>query len=308
MDTPRVTVGMTLYNVERYLPLALDCVLAQDYADFELVACDNVSTDRTWEIITGYAERDPRIRPFRNDTNLGHAGSFRRMVELSRGELLRYTAHDDLFAPGFLSRCVAALDASGPDAVLAYPRTRIIGGAGEDLCPWPAEGDLRARSAWRRVARWGTRWHLCNELFGVIRMDAVRRTHLLMNSVISTDAAMLAELAMHGRFVQVPEELMFRRMHSEGTHQGDKGLADIATYLEPAAGNRQLTKRYALLRETVRALRDSDLPAWTRNSSAAGFAVGYGSRQVAGRLRRQVERVLRLPERPAPWDARPAGS
>ena len=46
-DSPRVTLGVTTYNVERYLPSALDSLLAQDFTDFEVVACDNVSTDGT---------------------------------------------------------------------------------------------------------------------------------------------------------------------------------------------------------------------------------------------------------------------
>jgi hypothetical protein len=138
-------------------------------------------------------------------------------------------------------------------------------------------------------------------MFGVIRMDAVRRTHLLTDTVISADVLMLTELAMLGRFVQVPEELFFRRMHPGGTHQGERSVRDIAEYLEPRGGSRQLAKRYALIRETTRALRDSDLPAATRRSCVAAFVTRYGARQVAGRLRRGIERVLRIPDRPAPW-------
>lgn len=304
MVAPRVTVGMTLYNVERYLPLALDSLLAQDFTDFEIVACDNDSTDRTWEIVTGYAERDARIRPYRNETNIGQAGSFRRVVELARGELFKLQSHDDLPAPGMLHRCVAALDNAGPRAVLAYPRTRIIGADGEDLGAWSDEGELRARWAWRRVGRWGARWHLCNELFGVVRTAALRRTHLLVDSVVSPDVLLLAELAMHGQFVQVPEELFFRRMHPAGTHQGERTLAEVAQYLEPTVGQRQLDTRYALTRDVARRLPDSEIPAATAYSCVAAFTARYGLRRVQGRLRRYGERFLRVPHTPpAPWEA-----
>lgn len=303
MDTPRLTVGMTLYNVERYLPQALDALLAQDYPDFEIVACDNASTDRTWEIVTGYAARDPRVRPYRNETNVGQAGNFRRVVELARGELFKLQSHDDLPAPVMLSRCVAALDAAGPRAVLAYPRTRIIGADGGDLGAWTDEGELRARWAWARVARWGARWHLCNELFGVLRTAALRRTHLLVDSVVSPDVLLLAELAMHGQFVQVPEELFFRRMHPAGTHQGERSLAEVAAYLEPHARQRQVTTRYALTRDVARRLPEGDVPALTAYSSVAAFTVRYGLRRVQGRLRRFGERYLRVPQTPpAPWE------
>ena len=302
MDAPRVTIGMTLYNVERYLPEALECLLAQDFRDVEIVACDNRSTDRTWEIVTGFAARDARVRAFRNDTNLGQAGNFRRVVELSRGELMHFAAHDDLAAPQLVGRLVEALDRAGPDTVLAFAGTRIIGPDGEDLCGWPAEGGLDSPLPWRRVFRWAARWQLCNELFGVIRMDALRRTRLLLDTVVSPDVALLAELAMHGRFVQVPETLFARRMHPGGTHQGERSVEEIARYLEPAAGQRQVTRRYALLRETTSALLGGDAPAVTRAGCAAAFAGRYAVRQVGGRVRR----ARRAPAQPAPWERAPA--
>lgn len=294
---------MTLYNVERYLPLALDALLAQDFTDFEIVACDNASSDRTWQIVTEYAARDPRVRPYRNETNVGQAGNFRRVVDLARGELFKLQSHDDLPAPTMLSRCVAALDQAGHRAVLAYPRTRIIGADGRDLGAWSDEGELRARWAWLRVGRWGARWHLCNELFGVMRTDTLRRTHLLVDSVVSPDVLLLAELAMHGQFVQVPEELFLRRMHPAGTHQGERSLAEVAAYLEPQAKQQQVTTRFALVRDIARRLPDGGVSTPTALSCVAAFTARYGARRVQGRLRRFGERYLRVPHTPpAPWE------
>lgn len=305
MDAPRVTVGMTLYNVERYLPLALDALLAQDYPSFEIVACDNASTDRTWDIITEYAERDPRVRAFRNTVNLGLSGNYSRVVSLARGEYFKLHAHDDLAAPGLLRACVAALDAAGPDAVLAYPLTRIIDGDGREVCSWRDPVALPSRFAWRRVGRWAGRSHLCNEHFGVTRTAALRRTHLLLDSSVSSDFILMAELAMLGRLVEVPEELFFRRMHTTSTHQGDMSVADIATLLEPQAAQRSL-RRYAITRDTVRVLWDGQAGVATRASCVAAFLTRYGARQIRGRIRRYRERLLRIPPTPAPWEV-PSG-
>ena len=111
---------MTTYNVEKYLPLAIESMLAQDYPDFEIVVCDNLSTDSTWDILESYARKDERIRVYRNPENLGEAGNFRG-GELAKGELFRLAAHDDLAAPTLISRCVEALDAH-PEAILAFRR------------------------------------------------------------------------------------------------------------------------------------------------------------------------------------------
>ncbi len=125
---PRVTIGFATYNVERYLAGAFDAVLAQDYPDFEVVVCDNGSTDSTWEICQRYADKDSRFRIQQNETNLGYSGNVARLVSLARGEFFRLTGHDDLMAPTLVGRCVAALDAN-PRAVLAYARGIAIDGA-----------------------------------------------------------------------------------------------------------------------------------------------------------------------------------
>jgi hypothetical protein len=299
--TPRVTIGMTLYNVERYLPLALDSVLAQDYPDFEIVACDNASTDRTWEIVSDRAARDSRLRIYRNESNLGMSANFRRVVELARGELFHLHAHDDLAAPGLLTACVAALDAAGPEAVVAYPLTRLIDGDGRELCSWRDPVELRSSRAWQRVGHWAARSNLCNELFGVVRTSALRRTHLQSDRVVSPDVVMLTELAALGRFVEVPQELFFRRMHAGGTHQGERTVEQIAAFLEPNVPRRR-TRRFALTRETVGALWDSDRGFPTRISTTLAFLARHSTRRIRGRVRRYSERILRVPPRPIPWE------
>src|SRR3989442_255266 len=122
---PRVSVGMPVYNGERYLAEAVDSLLAQTYEDFELIICDNASTDRTGEIARSYAARDTRVRYARNEKNLGAGGNFRRAVALASGEYFRWAASDDVCAPQSLARCVEVLDQE-PAAVLAYPSTRFI--------------------------------------------------------------------------------------------------------------------------------------------------------------------------------------
>src|SRR2546422_787475 len=65
--TPRVSMAVPVYNGERYLGEALDSLLAQTYHDFELIICDNASTDGTGEIARSYASMDERVRYVRNE-------------------------------------------------------------------------------------------------------------------------------------------------------------------------------------------------------------------------------------------------
>jgi glycosyltransferase involved in cell wall biosynthesis len=101
-NKPRVSLGMPVYNGERYLEKTFDSVLAQTYKDFELVISDNGSTDRTQAICERYAKMDSRVKYHRNSKNIGIAPNFNRVYELSPSEYFKWTDYDDLLAPEFL--------------------------------------------------------------------------------------------------------------------------------------------------------------------------------------------------------------
>jgi glycosyltransferase involved in cell wall biosynthesis len=119
---PMLTVGMPVYNADRFLAKALDSFLGQTFKDFELLISDNASTDRTEEICREYAARDHRIRYFRNPQNMGAGWNFRRVYSLANEKYYKYAAHDDFIEPTFLEECTAALEAD-PGLVLAHART-----------------------------------------------------------------------------------------------------------------------------------------------------------------------------------------
>ena len=61
-STPLVSIGLFVYNGERFIEDTLYSILNQTFTDFELIISDNASTDRTAEISQAYARRDSRIR------------------------------------------------------------------------------------------------------------------------------------------------------------------------------------------------------------------------------------------------------
>src|SRR2546425_2356723 len=168
---PRVSVGMPVYNGERYLAEAVDSLLAQTYEDFELIICDNASTDRTGEIARSYAARDTRVRYARNEKNLGAGGNFRRGFALASGEYFRWAASDDVCAPQSLARCVEVLDQE-PAAVLAYPSTRFIDEHGRVTgeC-YDDRLHLQASRASERFRQVLERLGLCNAVYGLMRAE-----------------------------------------------------------------------------------------------------------------------------------------
>src|SRR5262245_45018612 len=102
--TPRVSIGLPIFNGEKYVAQAFDSILAQTYADFELIISDNASTDQTEAICQAYANRDRRIRYYRNNRNLGAAANYNRVFDLSTGVYFKWAAHDDIVLPTFVTK------------------------------------------------------------------------------------------------------------------------------------------------------------------------------------------------------------
>src|SRR5207249_10009521 len=141
--SPRVSIGVPVYNGERYLGATLDSLLAQTFGDFELIICDNASTDGTEAIARAYAGRDARVRYVRQERNLGPPRNYNHAFELSRGEYFRWFPSDDLAAPQSVARCVEVLDRE-PSVVLAYPKPTLIDEDGRVLRDYEDRLDLRS--------------------------------------------------------------------------------------------------------------------------------------------------------------------
>ena len=105
-DAPHVSIGLPVYNGERYLSETIESILKQSYRNFELIISDNGSTDQTQRICKTYAAKDRRIRCVRHEINRGANWNFRYVFGLARGIYFRWSSADDLFSPDSLFCCV----------------------------------------------------------------------------------------------------------------------------------------------------------------------------------------------------------
>ena len=293
-------IGLPVYNGERYLAEALDCFLAQTFQDFEIIVSDNASTDRTAEICRSYAERDPRIRYYRNERNLGAIPNFNRVFQLSRSPLFKWAAHDDLYHPRYLETCIRILD-DHPDVILAHSKTAFVDDRGVSFPVDPATGkyiDPRTGVAqtadspmiadspvailrfWQVLSRasWGT------HMFGIMRRETLQKTRLVPNFA-GGDRAMLAELALLGRFRCANEALFSKRFHENASwalnqrellewHSTDgkaysRRIRQLKTYFHNAAGEaRRTDDKSWLCRPCRSALGKNRRPGGRRQGSA----------------------------------------
>ena len=217
---PRLSVGLAVYNGEKFLREAIESILAQTFTDFELILSDNASTDGTAAICAEYAARDPRVRYFRNPVNIGGVNNENHTFELARGDLFRLAAHDDVCAPTLFEKCVAALDAY-PEAVLCHTALMGIDEEGRQLSVrCGREGCAETPSARFRELSW--RWYPCEATYGVIRSSVLRKTRLQQNYT-GSDRVLLCELALHGPFIQLEEPLFLKRYHEGNRYKDWRG-------------------------------------------------------------------------------------
>lgn len=248
---PRVSIGVPVYNGEKYLARALDSLLAQDFADFEIIICDNASTDATGDIAEAYAQRDPRVHYHRNRENLGLAGNFNRTFELARGEYFKWATHDDWHAPQALSVAVKALDAN-PAAVVCASGVSLVDEHGDEFDQWLPSVDLETPPPHQRLHRLLWSMGETHPMYGLLRSSALRQTHV-MQSYVGSDRTLLAELILLGPFVQVPEILHFYTVARPPDYRPS------VTY-DPANVTKLPLRTWRLLEEHLRIVARSDLP------------------------------------------------
>lgn len=111
--TPKVSIGMPVYNGERFIKEALNSLLTQTFTNFELIISDNASTDGTEEICKEYAKNDPRIRYIRQTYNRGAIINFQFVLNEAVGEYFMWAAADDIWSNIFITFCIDNIGNNG---------------------------------------------------------------------------------------------------------------------------------------------------------------------------------------------------
>jgi glycosyltransferase involved in cell wall biosynthesis len=211
-STPLVSVGLFVYNGERFLEESLNSILRQTFTDFELIISDNASTDRTDEIVQAYAERDARIRYYRNEKNIGGGWNARRVYELATGKYFKWAAVDDVIEPDFLRRCVEILE-SNPDCVVVYANTKEVDENGTFIKNYVFPAKAGSNDPVVRFQEMLLVLSWCYQIYGVMRMSVLRQIPP-QGIYVHADGVLLARMSLLGRFYEIPEHLFISRRHS----------------------------------------------------------------------------------------------
>ncbi len=292
---PRLSIGLPVYNGEQYLSEALDALLGQSYEDFELIISDNASTDGTADICRRYVAQDPRVRYVRQPHNIGAAPNHNFVFREARGELFKWASHDDLYGQDLLRRCVEALD-EHPHMVLAHAWHAIIDGAGtvtETYDYQLATDSPHAPERFRSLlfADGG------DDFYGVIRADVLRRI-APHDSYHHADRTIVAEIALHGPFHQVPELLYFRRDHPTRAERANPTKRTRCANLDPRRADRLRHPTVRLLADYVwgfvGVVRRAPISPVERRQCYRYLTQWLASRALPGRSQRFEDRPRRI--------------
>lgn len=279
-DVPRVTIGLPVYNGERFLAETLDSLLAQTFTDFELVIADNASADSTQAICEAYAARDGRIRYYRNDENIGAAANYNKVFELARGQYFKWAAADDLCAPTFLECCVRVLD-NDPDVVLCYTRAKAIDDEGHVIKDYPGKTRFNSPVARQRFYEFVLDPHPMVAVFGIMRTEVLARTRLI-GRYTGSDRPLLSELSLLGKFYEVPEYLFLYRHHAQQSWGGNKSYQAQQAWYDPRRAGNVSFPQWRLLREHIRSIERS--PVSLQDRVSCYLYMGYWMRKNWRRL------------------------
>ncbi|WP_022882138.1 glycosyltransferase family 2 protein [Gryllotalpicola ginsengisoli] len=291
-STPRLTIGIPVYNGERYLGCALDSVLAQDIDGLDVVVSDNASTDGTQELVRERRRRDPRVRYIRQEVNRGGVWNTNFVLSQARAPLFKWAFYDDVLRPGYLSACLALLDDAGPGVVGAHTRVVVIDQDGRQI---EERQDSRigadAPTAHERIGAMYRK--LAGQLqFGVFRTEVVQRSGGFV-AAYGSEMRMLTRILIEGRMLQLEDQLLELRRHP--AQYGATKLAEMSWYKHEGQRGWFAPVSWMTV-EFLRAVGESEADAAERARCSATVVRDWSLRHLRGVASdlRDLPAILRL--------------
>jgi glycosyltransferase involved in cell wall biosynthesis len=203
---PLVSVLMTAYNREKYIAEAMESVLASSYSNFELIAVDDCSKDRTVDIARTYEKKDDRVKVYVNEVNLGDYPNRNKAASYATGKYLKYVDADDYIYPWGLGLLIIMME--------RFPE------AGWGLCsldqyrgrPFPFE--LSPREAYEYNYSGPGLFHKA-PLSSIIRREVFEKEKGFSSLRMVGDFEMWHRLALRYKVVLMPQGIVWYREHGE---------------------------------------------------------------------------------------------
>jgi len=224
----KLTIGIPVYNGEKFLEEKITSILNQDFVDFELIISDNASTDSTKEICNNFVTKDKRIRFFSHKKNLGVNWNFDFILKKAKGEYFMWTATDDKILPGFYEKNIEILE-KNPNIACSASQVKYFGknrnywverstrgsfkkltkkivGRFQNLQNYPASGTFESK--FRYYLKLRGHHHI---FYGMYRTEQLKKIWLLdVNFTVGNDLITMLSMLRFGDFHVIDEVMMER--------------------------------------------------------------------------------------------------
>ena len=209
-NSPLVSVLMTAYNREKYISAAIDSVLASTYTHFELIVTDDGSKDATAEIARSYAKKDPRVKVFINERNLGDYPNRNQAASYANGKYIKYLDSDDIIYDFGLEVMVNYMERF-PDA--GFGLCSLSKYTPVPYVLQPKEIYLEHFNAYGHFDR--------SPGSSIIRLDAFQKLGGFSGARMIGDYEFWFKIARYCKMVKLPYDLHWYRLHPDQEFSSD---------------------------------------------------------------------------------------
>ena len=218
MEEKKISIVLPVYNGSEYLAESIESVLAQTYANWELIIVNDCSTDNTLAIASDFANKDARIKVFSNKENLKLPNTLNAGFEHATGEYYTWTSDDNKYKPDALRVMVECLE-KNPDAVMVYTNYTTIDSSGTTI---------------KLVNELGPKYIFTGNIIGacfLYRADVAHKVGLYdANLFLAEDYDYWIRLYEVGKVLHIKDDLYCYRIHGKSLTETRKNQVDEQTY------------------------------------------------------------------------------
>lgn len=226
-----VTIGIPVYNEEKYLRETIESAICQTVSDIEIIISDNASTDKSFEIANEYTKNDPRVHAVRQKENLGPINNFRYLLDKANAPYFVWLGGHDIFVNDYLEKAIEYLEAN-PCTVMVYPKGAEFIDVDSSYIKSDACSDIDTSGIEKpldRVRYIIENLSVCTNIHGVFRVKVLRQ--LPFEKVIGPDFLMLTMTGLYGHISSIVTTGVCRRnIHKEDEVEVEKRREKVGVF------------------------------------------------------------------------------
>jgi glycosyltransferase involved in cell wall biosynthesis len=238
-ENPLVSIGLPVYNSEKFLRTRLDSILSQTFQNFELIISDDASTDSSHIICQECIKKDKRIRYVRQEKNMGGTWNFNFTLQQAKGKYFMWAGADDFILPTFIEKNLAALE-SNKNVVCSMSKIKhhglenyndfesnqidlffknFIKKIRNSLKP---VGIVAVFGSYKDKVRFFLKNSSNDSIYGLFRTEQLRNS--MVRSIVSDDLAILLNILKYGD-IHVVNEVLLSKFDGGVSKKGMIGYA-----------------------------------------------------------------------------------